>query len=450
MRTPPFVLAATAGALALLTVSSRSTPPPNVVLLSIDTLARPALRAFAPEAPERPALDAFARRAIVFAGAVTTASWTLPAQASLLTGLYPDRHGASDPRRSLEPPRPTLAEGLRRAGYHTLALTDGGFVDRRFGFAKGFERYDDEGEGPWPRSGLPRDGRPARRSRKALFDRALAFLDTARDEDAPFFLFLQTYAVHDYYLGQVGGRTNYRACLQGRLACAGGDWERLEERYREEVAHLDEAFGRLQAAVARLDRPTILIVVSDHGEGFEPERGRIHHGGRLHEDLVRVPLLVAVPGLPPRVVPDPVSLVDVAPTLLDLLGAPVPEGLDGRSFAAALRGGGLGPRPLLAMEHYYTWGPEGRTPAPALRETASALAVIEGERWYITGTEGEEIYDMRKDPRQRTSLPPGEFLAPLRKLAGLRGRLAAPGVATDLESLDQALREQLQSLGYIE
>jgi arylsulfatase A-like enzyme len=444
------VLAAAAVTLALLSTRTRPAGPPDVVLVSIDTLSWSSLRALAPGAPGLPQLDRLARRSVVFSNAVTAASWTLPAQASLLTGLYPDRHGATDARRMLWSTLPTLAEALRAAGYHTVALTDAGFVHRRFGFGRGFQRYDEWAEPGAPEVGLPRDGKPNRKSRKALLDRAFAFLATVRPADPPVFLFLHTYAVHDYYLTQVGGHTDYRSCLQGRITCTPQEWQRLSRRYAEEAAHLDQAFGRLLATLARTRRPTLLVVVSDHGEGLDPAAGRIHHGGRLHADVLRIPLLVAGLGLEPRVVTDPVSIVDVAPTLIELLGRTAPPGLDGRSLVSALHGRPLAPRPLLAMEHYYSWGPRGRVTEREVREQARGLAVIDGDRWYIAEPEGEQLYDMRVDPDQKRSLSPGDFLAPLRALVATRGRLSATGVAGRIEDMDPALREQLQSLGYIE
>jgi arylsulfatase A-like enzyme len=407
------------------------------------------LRAFSPDAPALTHFDRYARRAVCFTDASTTASWTLPAHGSLHTGLYPDAHGATDPRRRLGSGVPNLAEALRRAGYRTAAFTDGGFVHRRFGFSRGFERYDDWGESPrWPRAQLPRNGRPGKK-RKHVFNRALAFLSGLEPDDSPFFLFLHTYAVHDYYLKAPGHRDN-RACIQGRKTCSPAEWKRLRQQYQAELLRLDGSFGRLLAALEALPSsmgPTVLLVLSDHGEGFDVDRGRIHHGGRLHQDLVRVPLLVSGPGVIPREVGDSVSLVDVMPTILDLAGVPVPPGLDGRSFAAALRGERLAERPRFAMEHYYTWEKGERRVTAEVRQAPSSLAVIAGGRWLIRGPDGEELYDTHADVDQRLSLGPDASREPLGRLASDRLRQRKPEEASQL---DEALEEQLRSLGYIE
>src|SRR5438093_12445132 len=119
---------------------TRATPP-NVVIVSVDTLNRDALRAFAPAAPELPGFDALARASVRFSEALATASWTLPSHASLLTGLYPDRHGATDRRLRLGEGVPTLAKELKRAGYETVAFTGGGYLDLPNGLAKSFAQY---------------------------------------------------------------------------------------------------------------------------------------------------------------------------------------------------------------------------------------------------------------------------------------------------------------------
>ena len=401
------------------------------------------LRAFSTDAPRLANLDRFSGGAARFSNAFTTSSWTLPAHGSLMTGLYPDRHGATDPRRRLSSPTPHLAELLRRGGYRTIAFTDGGLVHRRFGFAHGFERYDDWGSASWPRTRLPRQGEPSD-DPQHIFDRALAFLSAIEPEDSPFFLFVHTYSVHNYYL-TTPDRNRDRNCVQGRQNCPAEVWKKLWEQYRAQAVHLDVNFGRLLSVVDR--GPTILIVLSDHGEGFDPERGRIHHGGRLHEDLVRVPLLISGPGIRARDVVDPVSVVDVTPTLLDLVGLPSPPGLDGRSFAAAARGARATRRPLFAMEHYHWWEKGRRREVFEVQASPLSLAVIAGDRWLIQGKGGEELYDMSADPNQHSRLGDDSSRSPLERLAADRLQVRKP---EETSQIDEALRERLRALGYLD
>ncbi|MGQ0721344.1 MAG: sulfatase [Candidatus Eiseniibacteriota bacterium] len=436
---------------------------PHIILVSVDTMNRSALSAFSAEADPLPNLDAFAAGAARFGRAVSPSSWTLPAHASLLTGLYPDRHGATDPRRRIAQDVTLLAESLRAAGWETVAFTDAGYIDAEFGFARGFSIYNDQTDGESPTTAnLPRGGRPSRERGLSLFDCALAYLE-ARDASArPLFLFVHTYSVHDYFrvhpwtvknLPPVPGESvdTYRRCIQGDAACSTEDWARLRELYRAEVRHLDAGFGVLLAALRAkgLLDDAYVAFVSDHGEGFEPERGRIHHGGRLHADVLRVPLLLSGPGIVARDLDDLVSLVDVTPTLLELAGADVPDGLDGRSLALLLRGEGTLPAaPVFAMEHHYTWADGRRVAGRESRSEPVLSAVVAGADWLVQGPDKVELYETASDPDQHADLSasaPGTEV--LRALVAQRLH-ALP--ASEGSSIDPALEDQLRSLGYVD
>jgi arylsulfatase A-like enzyme len=441
-------------------------PPPHVVVVSVDTLNRDALRAFAPAARPLPALDSFAEESIRFIRAYSTASWTLPAHASLLTGLYPDRHGANRETRALRIGVRTLAEELRWRGYQTVAFTDEGFLNARYGFSRGFDRYDGRlGEGAAATGiDLPRDGKSAEVRGADLFDRAIAFLSQRPARARPLFLFLHTYTVHDYFeqrdwaLARLEDPTPvedppYLRCLRGSERCSPHHWDRLEALYRAELEHFDAGFGRLVAALERAElwEQSVVFLLSDHGEGFDMERGRIHHGGRLHADQLHIPLLVRVPGQTARDETAPVSLVDLMPTLLDLTGTRPVGDLDGRSFAATLRGEKLpdDARPLYSMEHHYIWSDEGvRLPGQGAGRRPHAVAVIEGPYWYIRGFWSEELYDMRTDRLQRRNLAPEA--AGLESYRQLVARRSVRETAPNPIEPDEELSRQLRSLGYAE
>lgn len=427
-------------------------PPPLVLLISVDTLRRDALRAFDPAAQALPHLDALAAESVRFERAASVASWTLPSHASMLTGLHPDRHGATDPSVALSLEVATLAERFRDGGFETVALTHGGYLDRRYGMDRGFDRYA---------ATVPQTER-AEDALRSLFDEAAALV-AAREDPRPLFLFLQTYAVHDYFrlqpwaVEQLGAKPalpapSYAACLQGVRRCDASEWQTLRDLYAAELRTLDASFGRLRAALEAkgIWAPSVVLLTSDHGEGFDPARHRIHHGGRLHEDQIRIPMLVRGPGLAPRALAEPVSLVDVAPTLLELAGLPPPPGLDGRSLAALLRGGAetAGEAPLFAVEHHSTWWGDARTKVASLRARPLAVAVIDGDRWYVRSGDREEVYDVAADPRQERDLgaeAPGADA--LRALAARRDveRAESPRVETTAE-----LVERLRALGYVE
>lgn len=465
-RIPRTALVAALTAAGLVLAACRPAPPPgrpSLVLLSVDTLAPAELAA---TAVEHPALDRLAASSLRFTNALSTASWTLPAHASLLTGLYPDRHGATDPRTSIAPGVPRLARSLRAAGYRTVAFTDGTYLEPLFGFAEGFDLYDDTRapDAQLEVPDLPRRGMPNPVRGETLFDRAVAYLD-GRREPTPLFLFLHTYAVHDYSAMRPWVRAAvepddlrspraYLDCLVGRSACPERVWTDLEAAYRAEIAHLDGGVARLVEALddAGLAGSSYFVLVSDHGEGFDFRHARIHHGGRLHADLLRVPLWIAGPGVAAGETSVPISLVDVMPTLLDLLGVPTPEGLDGRSLASAVAGSepdpALAQRTRFAMEHYFSWEGGRRSDAQTPQADPLQVAVIRGSRWLIRERGREELYDTEADPRQRLDLgPQAPERAELEGLAQSRGRVA-PGRAP-LE-LPGRVVEELRDLGYME
>jgi choline-sulfatase len=443
--------------------------PPNIVLLSVDTLSRAALRPYAPRAGRPlPALEALAAESVRFDAALSTAPWTLPAHASLLTGLYPDRHGATDQRVTLAPATPRLAELLQLRGYETVAFTGGGFLRADYGFPAGFDRYDQlVASGSGRDVELPDAGAPPVPPGRDLFARAVAYLESRSGEATPFFLFLHTFSVHDYFFANPhavaelppGDDLPAQAaldCLEGSVACPREVFRRFEALYGAELDHLDAGLDRLLAALREsgLEERTVFVLLSDHGEGFDVSRGRIHHGGRLHADLLLVPFFVRIPGQAPGAVGQPVSLVDVMPTLLELAGAPVPSGLDGHSLLPVLRGEDPGPeRTLYAMEYYYAWREGERWRAPAVLARPLLIAAVRNRLWYVRSARGEELYDTGADPEQARNLLDRRARARAAGLEGLRAatdarlrdRPETPPVGDDRE-----LRRELRALGYAE
>jgi arylsulfatase A-like enzyme len=304
--------------------------PPNVVLISLDTLRadRVGPRKGAPSLTPR--LDELARRGALFTDAASTSSWTLPAHASLFTGQHPLVHGMGSTADRLDPARSRmLAERYRAAGYATAAFTSGGMVDPHFGFARGFETYSVRD--PCGVSGETIDlfysglgHRPTDEEIDASPRPAFDWI--RRHADGRFFVFFHTYNVHDYDDPCATGKERQRTALMDRADH--GDREVIRElvrRYDNLVPKVDATLvGGLLDLLDELSlrEKTLVVVVSDHGEEFG-EHGRYGHGIQLTPEVGSIVMVAAGPGVPSGVKIDkPVNLTDVSGTLARLTGLP--------------------------------------------------------------------------------------------------------------------------------
>jgi arylsulfatase A-like enzyme len=432
---------------------------PNVVVLSIDTLRADSLRAYNPSAKPHATLDRMVQRGHTFDRAYSTASWTLPAHVSLFTGLYPDRHGVVDPRYAMGDVS-SFVEKLQAKGYQTVGFTDGGYVGAQYGFTRGFENYNGwhDGKSALSPTALLRGGKRHFDTKATLFDRASAFLK-ARHDPRPLFLFVHTYAVHDYFRSWLPTQSDDKArptpestheleCLLGIASCAPAEWRNLEAKYEAGIDVVDRALGALLRLLdQRLGTDnTFVVLLSDHGEGFDHERHRIHHGGRLHRDQLQVPLLVTGPGVQSGRSREPVSLVDVGPSVLELVGSRDEDESDGRSFVAQLFGRSpQGKRDAIwAAEYYHYW--EAGKRRKALEPSPGPLWTgrIGPRYWYIEGPPGSELYDV-EDREQANSL--SELLEEHSKQIQRRAVTSAKP-SKMVQTIDVV--EQLRALGYFQ
>lgn len=318
--------------------------PRGVVLISIDALRADRLGPYGADRPTTPFLDRLADRAVVFENAFCPIPSTLPSHLSMLTGLYPSEHGVLPPADVLPSEIPTLAERLRAAGVRTFGHTEGGYVQGGYGFARGFEEWTD--------TAYERDTDVER-----TFARGLASLARVGATER-FFLFLHSYTVHDPYDPPAEHRARFwpgappagafdptgpefAAFNRGTAALAPGalDWYRA--LYDGGVRYLDDVLAEFFVVLERdaLARDTLVVLTSDHGEEFA-EHGRLAHS-QVYPECLRVPLIVVHPDRRaphrPRVVTEN---VDLAPTILELLGLAVPPELRGTSRVPELAGGG--------------------------------------------------------------------------------------------------------------
>jgi arylsulfatase A-like enzyme len=302
---------------------------PNVIVYLIDTLRADHLGCYGYSKPT-PAIDAFAGDGTLFERAVAQSSWTRPATASILTGLPPRAHNANRREDALPPSIPTLGEALVAAGYETAGLVVNANVSAPFGFDRGFQTFE---------LLLHEDGILGA-SGDRLVDRAIEWLDQ-RSSEKPFFLYLHTTDPHDPY-GTTGfggegfGTVSFLNELdEGRVELSSGDRERLVGLYDQDVAFADAQFGRFVGALKErgIYRDALIVLLSDHGEEFE-DHGRWRHGKTLYAEQLAVPLVVKWPGGvgSGRRVSGIAQHIDVAPTILEFVGAEPALALPGRDL----------------------------------------------------------------------------------------------------------------------
>jgi arylsulfatase A-like enzyme len=324
---------------------------PDVIVLLMDTLRADGLGAYGAEPSPSPFLDRLAAASVVFERALTQAPWTAPSVSSLLSSLYPssflwDARVVKGHRRFFRLPAgmPWLPDRLREAGYHTAAFVKNPILQGGTRFDRGFQVHE------WVRGDTAED-----RSAGELVDAVLRWGDAMADHRAAggrgaFFLYAHFMDPHTQYRppdawlperpydGPIDGgvRTLEKAAERGP---SDEDLARAWELYLAEVAYLDAETERLHdglAARGLWGDDTIVIVIADHGEQFF-EHGEFFHGA-VHWENLHVPFLVRGPGLAPRRIPEPVALLDLAPTLLDWLGLEVPDDMEGESLLPRLRG----------------------------------------------------------------------------------------------------------------
>lgn len=475
-----------AGMLAATACTGRSAHP-NVILLVLDTVRRDHLSCYGYERDTSPVLGALASEGLLFESAVAPAPWTLPSHASMFTGLPPARHLAHHEHPILDESSVTLAERLAEIGYETAGFCNNPWITDQTGMTQGFQIFLE----PWrtrvskgtfnlhvfvdPEKHGFRDA-----GADATLEQLRAWVD-ARDGSRPFFLFVNLIEAHSAYDPPPGFRDKFTPAPLTRrdvqvinlsfttLAHAGRLPRRLLEGARDlydgEIAYLDAWLGRFLSLLRERDLldSSLLIITSDHGEGFGEHRlcrtPLVDHQLNLHEEVLAVPLFVRFPeGFGPRGsrgsrVATPVSLLDIPPTVLDVVGADAPSGLPGISLAS----GEPPPNRPIASEYYRPLlhldllreliEDEARVACLADRRVAS---VRRGDRKVILSSVGEELlYDLEKDPGEERPIASPEGEDPLR--AEARALLDAMERSFDEPppELGPAQREALRALGYL-
>jgi arylsulfatase A-like enzyme len=452
---------------ALVAAGCGSAPKPNVVLVVVDSLRADALGCYGGEPGATTEIDRLCAEGVRFERTVAQAPWNVPSVSSLLTSTYPWKNG-----RGVGEAKPgevaTLAETLAANGYRTGAFTEASWPLLQ----RGFETHENT-------AGPHVFGDPRGSSAAKTFAAALAFI---RKDEKPCFALIHTYEAHSWFLGKPAHHAwakRERPGYQGRfadwgirdlatpagpqvidalLAAGPEDVAYVRSLYRGAVAEVDREVGALARALreAGKERDTLLILTSSNGEGFRPDLKRVHHGGRLHDDVLRVPLVVRWPGhVDPGVARSLVQLLDVAPTVLALAGLPRQPLFAGRALlapetglVARLRGPRFTPReltaqPAVAEDATFATLPSGQ------RTHASAPQLVLYSDWATLLDAGDhvELYDLKADPaqEQEVSEKHREVAATLREQLKRYASEAGPGQAPDSAQL-----EQLRSLGYVQ
>jgi len=423
----------------------------NLILVSFDTLRADRLGCYGNARPTSPHFDELAGTGVLFEDASAAAPWTKPSHATLLTGLYPSRHGMTTMTSTLAADVVPIAAWLAQRGFRTAAIVNLGMLATH-GFERGFDHV--------AASELPQ----GRRAGSTITDSAIEWL-RGQGAKKRFFLFLHYMDLHsDYeaeppylaqfvrpYDGSLRGTTQelYRIA-ERKLHPSEADVSHLVDLYDASLRQTDEHLGRLIAFLTEtgLLDTTLLVVTADHGEEFL-DHGGVLHGQTQYQEVARVPLVLHGPGVVAgRRLADPVSLVDVVPTALGLLGLPAPEDVDGVPLHPLWqKPGHTLPARFLFFEADITFPP----PAPGVVPPGTRRAVRFGKYklHYDIRTRQAQLYDLAQDPREMHDVRGAHPEIASVLLGRLTEYLARPEVASPGRELTDEQLEALRSLGYV-
>jgi arylsulfatase A-like enzyme len=470
--------------------TTRETPQ-GVILIQADTLRPDHLGLYGHKRDTAPFLSRLAAEGAVFKNAFAQAGWTKVSTSSIMTSLYPSTHGVFSYDDRLPAASTTTAEVYRQAGYATLALSSVMFTGQYTNLHQGFEELHE-------RTSAPEGGPYSSKTAREYVDRAAEWIERHRDE--PFFLYLHVFDPHSPYEPRrphdtlwadptkreehIRQRESLRKTIKAPFLAGRGMATRQEmieagvdptayiaydkDWYDSSIRGLDVEIARLFARLrsAGLDEKTAVVFLSDHGEEFH-EHGRMWHGQSTYGEMARVPLVVRWPGhlQAGLVVDEPVRLIDVMPTLLDISRLQHPEGIQGQSLiplitadsagttsGTAAAASGWRRRPVIIEKQ-----PSGKEHP----ESDESYAIVDGG-WKLVrntvrppGKPEFELFDAAKDPLDQVNVAdkhPDVVQRLAKALEGWHAMAAAARLKPDTEATGNMTPEQLQrlrSLGYI-
>lgn len=448
----------------------QSSSPYNAILISIDTLRADSLSSYGAKW-ETPQMDRIADEGALFENCYVQSPWTLTSLASMHTGMYPTVNGLNDPNKKISEVRKTLAEYLQEKNFLTQSFVTNGYTRVNFGFNQGFDRYNHMTQGVKKNLFLSFIfGRILKAINPAVFKEenlgsaenitrhAEEFLESVGDTS--FFLWLHYIDPHDpyappetewvppeYYNGWMNPY-NSGLILQMRTGyrLSADDMQHLRNLYAGEVRYIDDKVGSLMAKLDEtgLSDNTLVIITSDHGEEFWEHEG-ILHGGTLYDEVLRVPLIMKLPGVIPAGlrIEATVRLMDVMPTILSLEGIPFEPHIQGKDVMPLIEGEEDEPRFSFSESLLYF---------------GEKKAFSDGRYKFILtmNTDRKELYDTREDPEEHNNLYATESEIAARMEQKLLEWMSASQMlgkeiaGTDVNAvIDDDLRQELQALGYI-
>jgi arylsulfatase A-like enzyme len=429
------------------TTAERDKPLPNIIVLTVDTLRADHLAMYGYSRYTMPSIETFARNAIVFDQAVVPRGSTRPSYASMLTGLYPFRHGVRSNRMQMHADLVTLPEILKEHGYHTAAFVSNFVLTRELsGCDQGFDVYDDR-----------LDEREAYRTNyeRTAANTLRAILEwLATDPPQPFFLMVNFIDPHGPYRPPKKFREMYRSeekrpldpevvPAYQRSQGEGVDFFDFVNRYDGEIQYTDEALGLLIEEFKRrgLWDDAFVWFTADHGESMGDHGLFFEHHYHVWDETTRVPMVVRLPGGSDgagRVKPL-ASPMDIAPTILSYLGLDADSKMDGVNLLPALKGGGSGDR--LVFVEFPSQATPTREPLPDVFAVRSATyKLVRGVDHKTGAIQGQAFYDIASDPNEQHPLRPNlddpehaRLIAALDRMAAEASTFELPFVVTEFE-----------------
>jgi arylsulfatase A-like enzyme/Flp pilus assembly protein TadD len=401
---------------------------PNIALVVVDTLRPDWTTPYGDPRGTSPELARWAAHGVVFERVSAQSSWTKVSVASMMTSLWPADHGVREVRDALGDASETLAEQFQRAGYATYGVQSNGWLAATFGFQQGFDRYvfPRGANVPWMKSMVWPHADNVYLEAERLLD--------AHDPNAPFFLYLHFMDVHEY-------------AAPAEFQQFGTD---SAGAYRASIRWVDHVLERLRERLAVMGQleNTVMILASDHGETFGEDR-RWGHARNARSPALRVPLVIRLPEAARSLrIPDRVRNLDLAPTLLDLAGIPIPQSFEGESLLPLIESD--------RSEASRDRASYASLPALLFRDAVLQESVnIRGWSFArdLDDPHREHLFDLRVDPDEEVNLieiEPDEAdrLRPL--LDAYQRRTPLPGAVRSEIRIDPQIADKLRALGYLQ